>query len=310
VAVEGAAKRIAGHVRSTPVLVLEPGALGLPGRLTLKLEVHQHAGSFKARGAVHRLLTAGAGPGTTVVAASGGNHGVAVAWAAARIGCIPEIYIPSVSSPAKVARLRAFGADVRVAGAEYADAAAAALARTAELAAAGRRVVEVHPYDHPDVVAGAGTLGRELDHQAPGLDTVVVAVGGGGLLAGTGAWFGGRVRLVAVEPERCPTLTTALAAGQRVDVGVSGIGADALGARRIGAIAFATARELDVTAVTVPDDAIVAAQRLLWEELRVLGEPAGVASLAGLLAGAYGPEPGERVGVVLCGANADPAALA
>ena len=296
-------------MRATPVLALEPGALGLRGRLTLKLEVHQHAGSFKARGALHRLLAAGAGPATTVVAASGGNHGVAVAWAASRLGATAEIFIPSVTAPAKSARLAAFGVDVRVVGDEYAEAAEAAASRMAELAAAGTEAMEVHPSDHPDVVAGAGTLARELDHQAPGLDTVVLGVGGGGLMAGAGAWFGTKVRIVGVEPERCPTLTAALAAGQRVDVGVSGIGADALGARRIGAIAFATARELDVTAVTVPDDAIVAAQQLLWDELRVLGEPAGVASLAALVAGAYVPEPGERVGVVLSGANGDPATV-
>ena len=203
-AVEGAARRIAAHVRTTPVLSLEPGALGLPGRVTLKLELHQHAGSFKARGALHRLLTAGAGPGSTVLAASGGNHGVAVAWAASRLGARAEIYIPSMTAPAKVQRLRAFGAQVTVAGAEYADAADAADARARELLATGVNPIGVHPYDHPDVIAGAGTMSRELDHQVPGLDTVVVAVGGGGLMSGAGAWYANRARLVAVEDISVP----------------------------------------------------------------------------------------------------------
>jgi threonine dehydratase len=302
--VEQAALRTATYVRETPVLTLEDGAFGLPGRLVLKLEFTQHTGSFKPRGAFNRLLSA-AVPAAGVIAASGGNHGAAVAFAARRLGHRAEIFVPEIAAPIKVERLRRYGAQVTVVGASYADALAASAARAAETGA-----FVVHAYDQPEVVAGQGTLARELARQAPGLDTLLVAVGGGGLIAGIAAWYGGGARVVGVEPERAPTLAAALEAGRPVDVEVGGVAADSLGARRIGTIAFAVARRHVERSVLVPDDAILAAQRALWEEARLLVEPGGAAALAALASRRYRPAPGERIGIVLCGGNTHPARLA
>jgi threonine dehydratase len=296
--IEQAALRIAPYVRETPVLTLEDGAFGLPGRLLLKLEFAQHSGSFKPRGAFNRLLSA-AVPAAGVIAASGGNHGAAVAFAARRLGHRAEIFVPEIAAPVKVERLRRYGARVTVVGASYADALAASAARAAETGA-----LVVHAYDQPEVVAGQGTLARELARQAPDLDTLLVAVGGGGLIAGIAAWYGGRTRVVGVEPERAPTLAAALAAGRPVDVEVGGVAADSLGARRIGTIALDIARRGVERVILVPDDAILAAQRALWEEARLVVEPGGAAALAALASGRYRPAEGERIGVVLCGANA------
>lgn len=305
-AVEAAAARIAGRVRVTPVLRPGSGAFGLDDLApTLKLESLQHAGSFKPRGALNRALAAGRLPAAGLIAASGGNHGAAVAWVARALGVRAEIFVPAIASPAKIARLRDFGAAVRIGGADYSEALAACEARRAESGA-----LAIHAYDDTDVVAGAGTLAREFEQQAGALDSVLVAVGGGGLLGGLLAWWGERVRLVAVESAGCPTLHAALAAGRPVDVAVSGLVADSLGARRIGSICWQLARRHPVSSLLVDDDAIRAAQRALWRETRLVAEPGGATALAALLTGAYRPAPGERVGVIVCGGNADLAALA
>lgn len=297
--IEAAARRIAGRVRETPVVAVEAG--GLAERpVVLKLESLQHTGSFKPRGALNRILSADV-PAAGVIAASGGNHGAAVAWAARALGHRAEIFVPEVASPVKVDRLRRYGASVTVTGAAYADAKAASDRRAVETGA-----LVVHAYDQPEVVAGQGTAAREFDRQAPGLETVLIAVGGGGLVAGAAAWFRGRVRVVGVEPAGAPTLHAALAAGAPVDVEVGGLAADSLGARRVGDIAFALARRFVDRVVLVEDDAIRAAQRALWEAIRVVAEPGGAAALAALASGAYRPAAGERVGVLVCGGNTDP----
>lgn len=303
-AIEAAARRVAGRIRETPVIALEGGALGAPAPLLLKLESLQHTGSFKPRGALNRILSAEV-PAAGVIAASGGNHGAAVAWAARVLGHRAEIFVPEVASPVKVERLRRYGAAVTVTGATYADARAASDRRAAESGA-----LVVHAYDQPEVVAGQGTLFRELARQVDGLDTVIVAVGGGGLVAGAAAWFAGRVRVIGVEPVRAPTLHAALAAGRPVDVEVGGIAADSLGARRVGDLAFALARAHVERVVLVEDEAIRAAQRALWEAVRVVAEPGGAAALAAVTSGAYRPAAGERVAVVVCGGNTDPASVA
>jgi len=301
--VEAAARRIEGHVRRTPVLAMEPGAFGVDAVSLLKLELLQHTGSFKARGAFNRVLASDV-PAAGLVAASGGNHGVAVGHVARALGHRAEIFVPATSPAAKVDRIRALGADVRVGGDIYDDAQAAATARAAEAGA-----LLVHPYDHPLVVAGQGTMAREVDEQVPGFDTMLVAVGGGGLIAGVCAWFGDRVRIVSVEPETIPAMVEARRAGRPVEVGVSGLAADSLGAKAIGAVPFACAVPFIDDAVLVADDAIRAAQRQLWASVRLMAEPGGAAALAALLAGAYRPATGERVVVVVCGSNVDPATV-
>jgi threonine dehydratase len=298
--VETAAERIAPHVRRTPFLALEPGALGVPGWLTLKLELTQHTGSFKPRGAFNRMLTADI-DASGVLAASGGNFGLAVAYAAGRLGYTAEIFVPATSPAMKTDRIRAYGATVHVVDGYYAEAYAACEERAWQTGAAF-----LHPYDQPAVVAGQGTLARELEEQVPVLDTIVVAVGGGGLIGGVAAWYAGTAKVVGVEPRACPTLQTALAAGTPVDVEVGGIAADALGARRAGAIGFAIAQAHVDRVVLVPDEAIVEARRRLWDEVKVLAEPGAAAPLAAVIAGAYVPHPDERVGLIVCGGNADP----
>ncbi|MFG2072518.1 serine/threonine dehydratase [Nonomuraea maritima] len=295
-----AAGRIGGHVLRTPVLEVAPG-------LTFKLELLQHSGSFKVRGAFNRMLAAGEMPAGGVVAASGGNHGLAVAHAARALGVRAEIFVPEVTSPVKVAGLRALGAHITQTGAVYAEAAEAAAKRAAETGA-----LQVHAYDQPEVIAGQGTTGLELLEQTGGVDTVLVAVGGGGFAAGitVGTSAGGSgPRVVAVEPERIPTLNAALRAGEPVPVQVSGVGADALGATTIGGLAFEILSGPRVESVLVSDDAIVAARRTLWERHRLAAEHAGAAAYAALLSGVHRPEPGERVAVVVCGSNTDPATL-
>ncbi|MFK4038301.1 serine/threonine dehydratase [Nonomuraea wenchangensis] len=300
--VAAAARRTAGFVLRTPVLEVSPG-------LFMKLELLQHSGSFKVRGAFNRILSAGTLPDSGVIAASGGNHGLAVAYAARTLGVRAEIFVPEVTSPVKVAGLAALGAHVTQTGAIYAEAAEAAAKRAAETGA-----LSVHAYDQPEVIAGQGTTGLEIMEQTGGVDSVLVAVGGGGFAAGitlgTGdAGGGGGPRIVTVEPELIPTLNAALRAGEPVPVGVSGVGADALGASRIGGLAFGVLSGPRVRSVLVPDEAIVAARRTLWERHRVVAEHAGAAAYAALLSGAYRPEDGERVAVVVCGSNTDPAGL-
>ncbi|HEV8564412.1 MAG TPA: threonine/serine dehydratase [Actinomycetota bacterium] len=302
--VETAAERVLGRVRKTPVQDLGPFALGgIPGELVLKLELLQYTGSFKPRGAFNRMLS-GDVDSSGVLAASGGNFGLAVAFAARQLGHRAEIFVPDTSPEVKIARIRQYGAEVHVIPGFYADAAAACEERAMQTGA-----LFMHPYDQPEVVAGQGTIGLELSEQTPAIDTVLVAVGGGGLIAGIAAWFANDARVVGVEPERCPTLTAAFAAGRPVDVEVGGVAADALGARRLGDIAFEISQRFVERVVMVPDDAIVEARRRLWDEVHLVTEPGAAAPVAALLMEAYVPEPDERVVVVVCGANTDPADL-
>lgn len=285
-------KLIAPHIRRTPTLALPD--------VTLKLEFMQCAGSFKVRGAYANLLLRDI-PAAGVVAASGGNHGVAVAYAAHARAVPATIFVPTISSPAKVAAIRALGADLRIGGDRYADALAAS---QQFLESSG--AIAVHAYDGRETILGQGSLGLELLEQAPDVDTVLVPVGGGGLVAGIAAAIGQRVRVVGVEPDGAPTLTAALAAGRPVDAPAGSIAADALAPRRIGELVFPIARERVAEVVLVTDDAILEAQRMLWREARVVAEPAGSVGMAALRSGVYRPAEGERVAVVISGANADP----
>ena len=297
-----AARRIGGSVRRTPVA-------SVGDRLWFKLEQLQHAGSFKTRGMVNRIRTAaerGPLPASGIVAASGGNAGLAAAWAARQQGVPAEIYVPVTAPAVKVAKLGKLGARVVQVGNEYAEAYAAATVRAEDTGA-----LFCHAYDDPDMVAGNGTLGLELLDQLPeGFDTVLVAVGGGGLIAGVLAALPSRVRVVAVEPETSCALHAALAAGGPVDVPVSGVAADSLGARRAGDIAYRLAADAGIGSVLVADAAIVDARRRLWDEHRLVVEHGTAASYAALTSSVYRPEPGEKVVVLLCGANTDPTDLA
>ncbi|MGC9668128.1 threonine/serine dehydratase [Planosporangium sp. 12N6] len=306
--VEAAARRIAGRVLRTPVAEIDPGIFAPAGQVWLKLEFMQHTGSFKARGAYNRILAAeenGELPPAGVIAASGGNAGLAVAYAAHTLGVPAEVYVPTTAPAVKVAKLRKLGASVVQRGSEYAEAYEAATKRATDSGA-----LFCHAYDQPEICAGQGTLAGELlDQVGQPVDTVLLAVGGGGLMAGVAAALQGRVRVVGVEPETIPTLHAALAAGRPVDVAVSGVAADALGARRLGDIAYDVAVRTGVHSVLVSDDAIVTARRLLWDQRRVAVEHGTAAAVAALTTGAYRPAPGERLVVLLCGANTDPADL-
>ncbi|TBW40011.1 threonine/serine dehydratase [Siculibacillus lacustris] len=303
-AVEAAHARIAPHVRRTPVTMVEGAAFGLAEPVSLKLELLQHTGSFKARGAFNNLIARSV-PAVGVTAASGGNHGAAVAYAAACLGHRARIFVPTVASPVKIERIRAYGADVVVEGDRYAD---AALLCDAHAEASG--ALKIHPFDSPYTIAGQGTVAREWEEDADGLDTVLVAAGGGGLVAGTALWFSGRVRVIAVEPQGSCALHAARAAGRPVDVEIESIAVDSLGAKRVGDLVHAIATDHVADCLLVPDSAIVEAQMRLWTTLRIAAEPGGATALAALLAGAYVPRPGERVGVLVCGGNVDLAALA
>ena len=291
--------RIAAHVRRTPVWRLADGAFGHEGPVSLKLELLQHAGSFKPRGAFNTLLSAPV-PAAGVAAASGGNHGAAVAYAAKQLGLKARIFVPEISSPAKIAVIRAHGADIVIGGARYADAQEACDCYVADTGA-----LRVHPFDAEATIAGQGTVALEWEADDPDLDTVLVAVGGGGLIAGMAAWWAGRVKVVGVEPEGSRALHAAFEAGRPVDVDVHSIAADSLGARNVGARVFAICRETVDHVALVNDEAIVSAQRNLWRDWRIASEPGGAAALAALVSGAYRPRIGERVGVLLCGANVD-----
>lgn len=303
-----AAARIAPYVRHTPIMRLAAGDLGLAIPMTLKLELLQHAGSFKPRGAFNRILRAQANglvPPSGVIAASGGNHGAAVAYVAQQLGLIAEIYVPELTPAAKCARIESFGAKLVRTGAAYAEAFAASQIRAAETGA-----LVVHAYDHADVLAGQGTTALEFEADAPDLTHVLVATGGGGLIGGMSAWLAGRVKVISVEPIGCPTLHGALAAGHPVVGPVGGVASDSLGAKEVGALMFPIAQRYVSEAVLVTDDAIVAAQRLLWDRMRLIAEPGGAAALSALLSGAWTPPPGARIGVLVCGANADPTKIA
>ena len=271
---------------------------GMPGvRLSLKLELVQHTGSFKTRGAFANMLTREI-PAAGVVAASGGNHGVAVAYAAGRLKKPVRIFVPTVSSPAKQQRIRDYGADLVVTGDRYADALA-----SSEVWAAESGAMPVHAYDQEETMLGQGSVGLEFEEQAPGLDSLLVAVGGGGLIGGIAAWYAGRTRIIGVEPELAPTLHRAMEAGRPVDSPAGGIAADSLAPRQVGTLMFPVAQQYVEGVSLVTDAAIQQAQRALWDVLRVATEPGGAAAMAALLSGRYSPRRGEHVGVLVCGAN-------
>jgi threonine dehydratase len=297
--IRAADRRIGAYIRRTPVMRLAPGAFGHDGPISLKLEFLQHAGSFKPRGAFNTLLSQPLPP-AGVAAASGGNHGAAVAYAARQLGLPARIFVPEISSPAKIAVIRSHGAEVVIGGARYADAQEAC-----DRHVAGSGALRVHPFAAPATIAGQGTIGLEWEAQDPDLDTVLVAVGGGGLIAGLATWWAGRVKVVGVEPEGSRALHAALAAGGPVDVDVHSVAADSLGARNVGEIVFATCRDTVDHVELVADAAITAAQRMLWRDFRIAVEPGGAAALAALVSGAYRARSGERLGVLLCGANVD-----
>jgi threonine dehydratase len=291
---------IAPYIRKTPVFDTTGSDVGLGSfPLTLKLELTQHAGSFKARGAFANLLTRPIPP-AGVVAASGGNHGVAVACAADRLGIRATIFVPTVSSPVKVERIRAYHADVVITGDRYADALEAS-----EVFAAKSEALPIHAYDQPETLLGQGTLARELSDQVPDADTVFVAVGGGGLIGGVASWYAnGRPRVIGVEPVEAPTLTAALKAGRPVDAPAGGIAADSLAPRRVGELMFPIAQQHVDRVLLVEDDEILRAQDVLWDRFRLVVEPGGAAAFAALMSGRYAPSNDEHVVVILCGGNA------
>jgi threonine dehydratase len=286
------------YIRRTPVIEVDGADFGLPGvRLSLKLEFLQHSGSFKARGAFTNLLRREV-PHAGVVAASGGNHGAAVAYAAMRLGKPARIFVPTVASPAKIERIRGYGAHLVVTGDRYADALAASERWAAESGA-----MPIHAYEQVDTLLGQGTVGLEFEEQNPELDSVLVACGGGGLIGGIAAWYGSRAKVVGVEPEAAPTLFMALQAGHPVDAPGGGIAADSLAPRSVGQIMFPIAQAHVSHVALVTDEAIIAAQQALWNVLRIVVEPGGAAAFAAVLSRRYQPKPGERVGVLVCGAN-------
>jgi threonine dehydratase len=289
---------IAPHIRRTPIVTISGAEFGLPPfALTLKLEQLQHAGSFKTRGAFANLLTRQP-PSAGVVAASGGNHGAAVAYAAMRLSLPARIFVPTVASPAKIDRIRLYGAELTIVGDRYAEAFAASVEWSKTSGA-----MPVHAFDQVETLAGQGTLALELSQQAPNLDTVLVAVGGGGLIGGIAAWYESNTRVIAAEPEGAPTLAEALKAGKPVDAPTGSVAADSLAPRQVGELMFPIAREHVERVVLVTDHAIRMAQKMLWESLRLVVEPGGCTAFAAILSGAYQPADGERVGVVVSGAN-------
>src|SRR5215467_3369772 len=286
------------HIRRTPVIEVDAADFGVgAARFSFKLELLQHAGSFKTRGAFANLLTREI-PQAGVVAASGGNHGAAVAYASMKLGIPATIFVPTISSPAKIQRIRDYRAELVVTGDRYADALAAS-----EVWAQQSGALSIHAYDQRETLLGQGTIGLEIEQQSPDIDMLLVAVGGGGLIAGIAAWFSGKVRVVGVEPEGSPTLTMALKAGGPVDSPAGGIAADSLAPRRVGTLVYPIAKRHVDHVVLVADDAISRAQLALWETLRVAAEPGGAAAFAALLSGRYEPRPGEHVGILLSGGN-------
>jgi threonine dehydratase len=286
------------YIRRTPVITVDGSEFGAPaGPLTLKLELLQHSGVFKARGAFSNLLTREI-PAAGIVAASGGNHGAAVAYAAMRLGKPAKIFVPGISSPAKIARIREYGADLTVGGEDYAEALAASEAFAQQTGA-----MQVRAFDQNETIIGQGTLALELEAQAPDIDTVLVSVGGGGLVSGIAAWYAGRIKVIGVEPSASPTLTRALEAGHPVDAEVGGLAADSLAPRRVGERNFPIAQKYAPRTVLVTDDAIAEAQKTLWRALRIVAEPGGACAFSAISSGAYRPAAGERVAVVISGGN-------
>ncbi|MGX9572897.1 threonine/serine dehydratase [Mesorhizobium sp. f-mel] len=294
--------RIRPFVRHTPVLRVDMADFARPPlAVDLKLECLQHSGSFKARGAFTNLLERPV-PKAGVVAASGGNHGAAVAYAAMRLGHKATIFVPEVSPPAKLERIRGYGAELVVGGARYAEALVAS-----EDFAEKSGALQIHAFNQEETLVGQGTLGLEIEADLPELDTLLVAVGGGGLIGGIAAWFAGRIRIVAVEPEGAPTLYRAFEAGQPVDAPAEGIAADSLAPKRVGEMMFPIAEAFVERSILVSDDEIIAAQAALWDRVRIIAEPGGAAAFAAILSGRYAPAAGERVAVLVCGANTNPA---
>jgi threonine dehydratase len=280
------------------VLEADGADFGLDGvRLVFKLEFLQHAGSFKTRGAFNNLLSRKV-PEAGVVAASGGNHGAAVAYASMRCSVPARIFVPTVASPAKIEQIRGYGAQLEIVGDRYDDA-----LKASERWIEQSNALPIHAYDQAETLAGQGTVGLEFEEQAPHLDALLVAVGGGGLIGGVAGWYEGRVPVVGVEPEQAPTLARALQAGEPVDAPAGGIAADSLAPRRVGALMFPVAQRYIARSVLVPDEAIRDAQRALWKALRIVAEPGGATAMAALLCGAFKPAAGSTVGVLLCGAN-------
>ncbi len=286
------------YIRRTPILTVDGADFGLnPVQLSLKLELLQHSGSFKVRGAFTNLLTRPV-PQVGIVAASGGNHGAAVAYAAMKLAKPAKIFVPTVASPEKVERIRGYKADLVVVGERYADALAASEKWAAESGA-----ISIHAYDQTETLLGQGTVGLELEEQCPDLDTLLVAVGGGGLIGGIAAWYGGRIKIIGVEPELAPTLTHALQAGKPVDSPADGVAADSLAPKRVGKLMFPLAQAYVDQVLLVTDEAIRQAQAALWQRIRLVAEPGGAAAFAALLTGVYRPKAKERVGILLCGGN-------
>ncbi len=286
------------YIRRTPTVEAGGADFGLDAiNLIFKLESLQHSGSFKARGAFTNLLSRTISP-AGVVAASGGNHGAAIAYAAMKLGIPARIFVPAVCSPEKIERIRTYGADLVITGDRYADALAASDAWAAQSGA-----LRIHAYDQFETLLGQGTVGLELEEQAPNLDTLLVAVGGGGLIGGVAAWYSGRIRIIGVEPEAAPTLALALQAGHPVDSPAGGIAADSLAPKRVGELMFPIAQTHVQRVLLVSDPAIQQAQEALWKVLRIVAEPGGAAAFAALLSCRYQPAPGERVGVLVCGGN-------
>ncbi len=298
--IEAAEHVIRPHIRRTPILTVEGRDFGLDSiQIVFKLELFQHSGSFKARGAFTNMLTREV-PAAGVVAASGGNHGAAVAFAAMKLGKPATIFVPSVASPAKLDRIRAYGAELVITGDRYAKSLEASQEWTTQSGA-----LAIHAYEGDETLSGQGTLGMELEEQAPNLDSLLVAVGGGGLIGGVASWYQNRVKMVAVEPFAAPTLEHALRVGKPVDAPAGGIAADSLAPRQVGQQMFPIAQQYVKEVVLVTDEEIIEAQKRLWETLRVVAEPGGAAAFAGLLSGRYKTQPGERVGVIVCGGNTD-----
>ena len=295
--IENAYDRIKPHIRTTPTLEVTVGTFNNDTIWNFKLELLQHTGTFKARGAFNNLLEKDIPP-AGVVAASGGNHGAAVAYAARQLGHKANIFVPEISSPVNIEKIKSYGAEIHIGGAAYADALGAS-----ETFCAQTDAVSLHAYDTIETLVGQATVGLEWQAQAPELDTIIVAVGGGGLIGGIASWLRNDVKIIAVEPENSCCLHAALKAGNPVDVPVSGIAADSLGAKRIGELMFPIAQKYIDESLTVTDEAILQAQKALWENMRIVTEPGGAAAFAALLSSAYTPAKNERIGILLCGGN-------
>lgn len=292
------AERIRPYVRETPLVLTRGADFGIETEtIVFKLELLQHAGSFKSRGAFTNLLTRDVPP-AGVAAASGGNHGAAVAFAAQRLGHPAHIFVPTVSTPAKLEQIRSYGADLIIGGDRYADA-----LRACEAWLARSGALSIHAFDQPETLLGQASLGLELERQAADVDTVLVSVGGGGLIGGIASWYRSRTTVIGVEPEEAPTLYRALEAGQPVDAPAGGIAADSLAPARVGSLMFPIARRHVQSVVLVTDDEIRAAQQAIWTHLRIVTEPGAATAFAALLTGRYRPQPGEKVAVILCGGN-------